>query len=309
MASGGEATLNGRTVQANPRATDSTMPVLACAVLVGLAGLGLFWWQIEQLWSVWTSDPLRSIGALVLPVSALLAWRALGREDFSERGSWWGLLMVAAALAAAGLQHRGSPALVLGRNVALNLLPVGVLLYLYASGVVLLFGGARAWRKAGFAFFLLLFVNPVPHLFSNWVDVPLQHLGASAARAFAALLAVPVTGSALNLLFFHGELGMFIAPSCNGLQGAAAMGLLALVIGHLRGLRPLPHLLFTAGAVLVAYVFNLLRLCLLVVYYCVAHLFPVLGQYGVGADYVIGASLFALAAAFLFWAPQMRFGR
>jgi exosortase J len=130
-------------------------------------------------------------------------------------------------------------------------------------------------------------------------DLPLQHLGAQAARSFAGLLGVPVSGATLKLMFFHDQLGMFIAPSCNGLQGAVGMGGLELVIGHLRGMGFLPHTLMVAGAVALAYTFNLLRLCLLVLYYCLAHLLPVLGGYAVGADYVIGGTLFVLAAAFL----------
>ena len=108
-----------------------------------------------------------------------------------------------------------------------------------------------------------------------------------------------MSGATLKLMFFHDQLGMFIAPSCNGLQGAVAMGGLALVIGHLRAMGFLPHTLMVAGAVALAYIFNLLRLCLLVLYYCVAHSLPVLSGYAVGADYVIGGTLFVLAAAFL----------
>jgi exosortase J len=273
-------------------------------IVVAAAGLGLLWWQFTMLWWIWTTDSLRSIGALVIPVSIVLGVRALSRQDLTRGGSWWGLLPISVALAGANLQYYGSPALILRMGGALSLLPIGVLLYLYAGGVILLLGGVAAWRKASFALFLLLFVNPVPTFFTNLVDLPLQRLGAQTARAFAALLGVTVSGATLNLMFFHDTLGMFVAPACNGLQGATAMGLLALVIGHLRGLRLLPHVVFVAGAVLLAYLFNLLRLCALVLYYCLAHQFPVLGDYGVGADYAIGACLFALAAVFLFWAPR-----
>jgi exosortase J len=266
---------------------------------LAVAGLGLFWWQFVQLWSIWTTDSLRSIGMLVIPASLVLVIRTVGRDDFAAGGSWWGLALVAAAVAGANLQYYGPPALMWGRS-QLSLLPIGLVFYLYASGVTVLFGGVRAWRKAGFALFLLLFVNPVPSFCTRLIDLPLQHLGAQAARSFAALLGVPVSGAALKLMFFHDGLGMIIAPGCNGLQGAVAMGGLALVIGHLRGMRILPHLLIVTGAVALAYIFNLLRLCVLVLYYCLAHLLPVLGEYAVGADYVIGGTLFVLAAAFLF---------
>ncbi len=298
--SSGETTLDASVLRESPPAASGRSGLLVAVGLITIAGLGLFWWQFVQLWVLWTTDSLRSIGAFAVPAAIILAIRELRREDFASGGSWWGLGFIALAMAGAGVQYYGSPLLFLSRDAELHLLPTGLSLYLYASGVTVLFGGARAWRKAGFALFLLLFVNPVPAFFTSMVDLPLQRLGAEAARSFAALLGVPVSGAALKLMFFHDELGMFIAPGCNGLHGAVAMGVLALVIGHLRRMRMLPHLLFVAGAIALAYVFNLLRLCALVLYYCLAHLFPVLGGCAVAADYMIGGTLFVLAAGFLF---------
>ncbi len=274
--------------------------LLGVAVLA-IAGMALFWWQFYSLFYLWTSDSLRSIGILVIPAAAFLAARKLCREDLSLGGSWWGMALVALAFAGAVLGDYGGLHLVWGPRLALNLAAPGVLFFLYASGVVILLGGTRAWRKAWFPLSLLLLVNPVPGAFSTLVDLPLQHLGAEAARSFAALLGVPVQGAALNLMFYHGVLGMFIAPACNGLHGAVAMGMVALVVGHLRGLRLTRHALFVTAAVLLAYLFNFLRLCALVLYYALAHRFPLLGGYAVGADYLIGGTLFLLAAAFLFW--------
>jgi exosortase J len=308
MVSAGGTALKTDAPRAGPHAANSLNRLLVGAVLLAVAGLGLFWWQFLQLWSIWTTDSLRSIGALVIPTSLALALHALRRDDFEPGGSWWGLAPLAAALAGANLQYYGPPVLVWGRAV-FDLLPVGLVLFLYANGVMILLGGMAAWRRAGFALFLLLFVNPVPGFFSELVDLPLQHLGAQAARSFATLLGVPLSGANLDLMFFHGDLGMFIAPSCNGLQGAVAMAGLALVIGHLRGMRIPRHLLFVAAAIALAYLFNLQRLCLLVLYYCLAHRFPVLGRYAVGADYVIGATLFVLAAAFLFGGARVRVSR
>lgn len=275
------------------------------AGVIAIAGLGLFWWQFALLWSLWTTDTLRSIGALMIPTAAVLAFRSLGREDFEVGGSWWGLALMASGLAGATLQAFGFPSLGRGR-IAFDLLPTGLLLYLYGSGAIILLGGFRTWRKTGFALLLLLLVNPVPHFFTTLVDLPLQEVGAKVARSFAALLSVPVSGAALRLMFYNNELGMFIAPACNGLQSAAALGLLALVIGHLRGLSFPAHALYVATAVFLAYTFNLIRLCALVLFYCVAHWFPVLSGHAVGADYVIGAALFIAAAAFLFAAPRTR---
>lgn len=274
--------------------------------VAAIAGVGLFWWQFARLWQLWTTDPLRSVGMLVIPVSVILAARALRSEDFANGGSWWGLLPVVLAFVAASLQAGGRFVFRLGYFGGPNLVSTGIVFCLYASGVVLLLGGRRACRKAAFPLFLLLFVNPVPGFFSNLVDLPMQHFGANVARSFATLLHVPLSGSRLDLMFYNGKLGMFIAPGCNGLQGAVAMGGLALVIGHLRRLRFWWHALFVVIAVGLAYLFNLLRLCSLVLYYCAADRFPALGAHAVGADYAIGGTLFMLAAAFLFWGSRPR---
>lgn len=229
--------------------------------------------------------------------------RTLDWRDLTSGGSWLGLAPLALALALANLQLYGDASVGWQRAVALSLVANGPILYLYASGAILILGGARAWHKAAFPLLLLIFVKPVPGFFTQLVDLPLQHLGAEVARGFARLLHVPVEGAALDLMFFHSELGMFIAPACNGLQGAAAMGLAALVVGHLRRVKTMSYLLFIAGAVALAYVFNLLRLCALVLYYCLAHLVPILGTWGVAGDYVIGGALFLSAALFLFKMP------
>jgi exosortase J len=303
MASAGGTTLKADTPRTSPHSAPNRDRFLVGAAI--LAGLSLFWWQFLHLWSIWTTDNLRSIGALVIPVSLALALHALRRDDFEAGGSWWGLVPLATALAGANLQYYGPPVLLV-RGYAFDLLPFGVVLYLYASGMMIVLGSITAWRRASFALFLLLFVNPVPSFFNGLLDLPLQHLGAQAARSFATLLGVPLSGVNLDLMFFHGDLGMFIAPSCNGLHGAVAMGGLALVIGHLRGMRILRHVMFVAVALGLAYLLNLLRLCVLVLYYCLAHSFPALGGYAVGADYVIGATLFVSAAAFLFGAARVR---
>jgi exosortase J len=98
---------------------------------------------------------------------------------------------------------------------------------------------------------------------------------------------------------------MFIAPGCNGLRGSVAMGLLALIFGHLRGLKWLPLLIFTVSAVALAYLFNLLRLCTLVLAYKVALALPQLGPHLLAVDYLIGGVLFVTAVLFVFEAPKV----
>jgi exosortase J len=283
-------------------------PALLAAAVVAALGLLCFSQSLIALWGLWTGDALRSVGMFVPPVALWLMLRQWTAQDWGRQGSWWGLPLIALAIYLANL-HRfhpfywlpDSPASGLGM---VNLLPLGPLLWAYASGVVLLFGGVRTWRKAWFGLALLLLVNPVPVWFTSIVDPRLQYLGAHAARAFAGWIGVPLGGDALKLMFTP-DYSVFIAPGCDGLRGAVTMGLLALVIGHLRRLRPAWHALYVASAVALAYVFNLLRLAGVVLYsWGTLRLGPGFEGYGEQADYLMGGLLFVAAALFLMRTPR-----
>jgi exosortase J len=173
------------------------------------------------------------------------------------------------------------------------------MLFAYGSGVVLLLGGTCLYRAALFPILLLLLVNPVPHVFSRVVDLPLQHVSAHVARAFAMHLGHSLTPDNLRLMFTP-DFGMFIAPGCDGIRGSVTMGFIALVAGYVYRFRWYANASVVIGAILLGYVFNLARLCLLVVYYDVALHFPSLQNKAENADYVIGAALFLVATLLLF---------
>lgn len=246
----------------------------------------LFAAQWQALWAIWRSDGLRSIGGLMPPAALLLGWRAWRRGAATGQGTLWGLAPLVAALAA----------------VHWIVLPPGLLFWLYASGVVLLFLGLAGWRRAAFPLALLLFVNPVPWFINPLIDLRLQFFDARVAQAFAHLLGIPVQRQTIALAFSH-DVGMFVAASCNGLRSAVAMGYLGLMVGHLRGLGWRRHALFVAVAVLLAYLVNLARLCGLVLYNWLSLHWPLLQNEEQRADHILGGCLFLLAAWFLFAGP------
>ncbi|WP_433969610.1 exosortase J [Tunturiibacter gelidiferens] len=144
------------------------------------------------------------------------------------------------------------------------------------------------------------FVNPIPHIFNVFVDLPLQRASAHVARAFAIALGQPLSPDQLRLMFTP-EFGMFIAPGCNGIRGAVTMGFIALIAGYVYRFRWYAHAAVVAGAVLLGYVFNFARLCILVLYYLVALRIPSLRSKAEMGDYVIGACLFLLGTFLLFY--------
>jgi len=276
------------------------MAVFAAAAL-GLAGLYCFWPSLADLWRLWTTDALRSVGMFIPPLSLWLALRRWTLADWGREGTWWGLLLVALDIYLANFrQVHALTVPIPGAGAGASLLPFGFVLFVYASGLVLLFGGLRTWRKALFALLLLLLVNPVPFWWSNLVDLPLQAIGARTARGFAEWIGVPLSGEALTLMFSP-QHGIFIAPGCNGLRSVVTMGLLALVVGHLRALPLARHALFVLIAVVLAYLCNLLRLCAVVLYSAGAVRGFGVPEYGEQVDYLIGGGLFLAATAFVLW--------
>jgi exosortase J len=242
----------------------------------------------------WATDPLRSIGAvfpLVACVGVLAAWRRLGwRMD----GTAWSLPLVAFSILLARAIAAATVAVGYeGRQ--LSLMNFSTVLFLYAIGAVLLFGGTRLLRASIAPLCLLFFINPVPGLFNSLVDLPLQHISASTARSFAHLIGLQPTGVQLRMMFAP-DFGMFIAPGCNGVRGSITLGYLALIFGYARRLRARTLILVSLGALLLGYAFNLLRLSVLVVYYRIGIGFPSIQKHGAGVDYAIGCSLFLVAA-------------
>ena len=255
-----------------PDAGTAGLSVPRAAVLasfVAILGLSTIWSTVNALWGLWITDALKSIGMLIPLVSFVLilrVWRSLGWE---MDGSWWGLVILVVTAVAVHVRDQSILVLVLSPQWSIYVPPHSLVFFAYGAGVVLLFGGTRLFRAALFPLVLLWFVNPIPHIFNVFVDLPLQRASAHVARAFAIALGQPLSPDQLRLMFTP-EFGMFIAPGCNGIRGAVTMGFIALIAGYVYRFRWHAHAAVVAGAVLLGYVFNFARLCILVLYYLVA---------------------------------------
>ncbi len=274
------------------------------AVFCAVAALFLFPGTVRDLLNHWRSDDLQSVGLLIPFVCfglILRAWRAIGwRAD----GSWWGLAVLAVIAGVMFLRDQTPLVITVHRDWLLQMPPLPLVTILYALGLVLLFGGARLLRAAAFPVLFMGAVLPVPNTFSRRVDLPLQHASATVARSFAHLLGEKLTPDNLRLMFTP-DFGMFIAPGCNGIRGAVTLGLAAVIVAYLYRFRWYIFLPVVAGAVLLGYAFNFVRLCLLVVYYKIALPYPWLQDRAKGADYLIGGCLF-IFALYLFFAVADR---
>ena len=224
------------------------------------------------------------------------AWRSL---NYEMDGSWWGAIVLVATIVAVYFREQSVLVLILSPRWSIFVPPHSLVAFAYVAGVVLLFGGTRLFRAALFPIVLMWFVNPIPHIFNVLVDLPLQRVSAHVARAFAIALGQPLSPDQMRLMFTP-DFGMFIAPGCNGIRGAVTMGFIALIAGYIYRFRWYAHAGVVAGAVLLGYVFNFARLCILVLYYIVALHFTSLQDKGEMADYIIGGCLFLFATILLF---------
>ncbi|HEX4154217.1 MAG TPA: exosortase J [Acidobacteriaceae bacterium] len=273
--------------------------VVALACLCAAAGLLTIFNSVQMLWAIWRTDELKSMGMVVPFVCAALILREWRRLGWETEGSWWGFAVLALSAALMFLRDQTLFIVTINRDWLLQIPPLPLVAVVYAGGMVLLFGGRRLLRAAWFPVLLMWAVIPVPQTFSRFIDLPLQHAAATVARAFAHALGQPLTQDKLRLMFTP-QFGMFIAPGCNGIRGAITLGLAAIVVAYLYRFRWYVFAPVVAGAVLLGYVFNFLRLCLLVVYYKIALPHPWLQNHAKRADYIIGGCLFVLALVIFF---------
>jgi exosortase J len=279
--------------------TFQSRTVVVLASLCAAAGLLTIWPSVQSLYSIWTTDDLKSMGMVVPLVCYLLVLRAWQSLNWETNGSWWGFAVLAGSAALMFLRDQMLLIVTINKNWLLQLPPLPLVAVIYAAGMVLLFGGRRLLKAAWFPVLFMWAVIPVPQTFSRLVDLPLQHASATVARAWAHALGQQLTQDKLRLMFTP-EFGMFIAPGCNGIRGAITLGLAAVVVGYIYRFRWYVYAPIVVGAVLLGYLFNFLRLCLLVVYYKIALPYPWLQHHAKIADYVIGGCLFVCALAVFF---------
>ena len=270
------------------------------ATVLAVLGLCSISSTVGFLWTLWTTDALKSIGMMIPLVSLVLILRVWRSQNWQMQGSLWGLAILAVTIAAVHIRDQAIFVFVVSPQWAVYFPPHSLVAFAYVSGIVLLFGGARLYRAALFPIILIWFVNPIPHIFNVYVDLPLQRASALVARSFAIALGQPLSHDQLSLMFTP-TFGMFIAPGCNGIRGAVTMGFIALIAGYVYRFRWYAHTAVIAGAVLLGYLFNFARLCTLVLYYLVALRFPSLQNKAEMGDYIIGGCLFLLATCLLFY--------
>ena len=135
-----------------------SVPLLWCGIaLPAVVGCLGFYRELVALWSLWTGDPLRSIGSILL---ILRVWKQNGWE---RRGSWWGLALIGLAYSISLLRQEVAAIGNVGRATVSPLLTSSPL-YFYGASILLLFAGWRVWRRACFPLLLMLVAARLRHV-------------------------------------------------------------------------------------------------------------------------------------------------
>lgn len=216
-----------------------------------VATLLLFWRQLQMMETLWLSDGALSIGALVPFVSAYFGWRAWQKaKDLPVKPAVSGFLLaagIAVGVIVWNFQARN------GVSLSLVLIP------LFLAGCMASVAGWRYVRQFLFPLAFLWFLVPVPPPVLGVIDYPLQLLCARFLEGMAQLLHLTVVRTGTNV-GPTADIGVSIAPACNGVRSSITLVMLTIVIARLRNIRFWPSLGLVMAAVPLAYAANFLRL-------------------------------------------------
>ena len=213
-----------------------------------LAGLLLLYWQvIAGLVDAWSTDDNYSHGFFIVPLAAYFAWER--RRTFGAspaRGSWLGLLVVAASMLIliAGL---------LGAELFLSRVSlIGAL-----TGAVLFLFGWQRLRIMAFPLAFLLLMVPLPAIIFNQIAFPLQLLASSVGEHTISSLDIPILREGNVLILANAKLE--VAEACSGIRSLVSLFTLGLVFGYFVDRRPWVRAVIALSAVPVAILSNGLR--------------------------------------------------
>lgn len=206
-------------------ATASLIPAgvdVRALILVAAAFLALYLPSYISLSStVWATDE-QGHGPIILAVSGWLLFRsrhALAAVPASPRVAWaWPILIFALFL------------YTFGRAQDILLFEVGSQIPLLI-GLLLLFAGPSALRKAWFPLFFLLFMVPLPDLLVSAVTSPLKMAVSSVASVLLYELGYPIGRSGVMLTV--GQYQLLVADACAGLNSMFTLEALGLLYMNL----------------------------------------------------------------------------
>jgi exosortase len=217
------------------------------AVLVLLVG-GIYSSILFHLVKQWAGDSDFSYGFFVPLFSLYVLWeRRSELARIPKAPSWWGLLVLAFALAVMVLG-------VLGAELFLS----RISLLLVIAALVIFFYGWRYFRAVLFPWAFLFLMVPIPQIVLSQVTLPLQLLASRLAAETLPLFQVPVLreGNIMTLAAMKLE----VAEACSGIRSLLSLITLAIIYGYLTETRIWIRTALAVAAVPIAIFDNSLRI-------------------------------------------------
>lgn len=188
--------------------TPRPSPSLWLWALLAVAGAILIFVfrQSLALMTQWWESPEYSHGYMIPLVALFLLWQKLGDLPArTERGSWWGFVLLAGGLFA----------FLLGELSAIyTIIQYGFLLSLF--GIVLAFFGVSAMRSVWVVFAYLIFMIPLPNFLyfnlSSQLQLISSEIGVAVIRLFG--ISVFLEGNVIDL----GPMQLQVAEACSGMR-------------------------------------------------------------------------------------------
>jgi len=172
--------------------------------------VGVFLWgygdTLGKLVGVWWNQDDYGHGFFVIPFSLYLLWyRRNMVRTWPERGSWWGLALMALFAVAWGIYIYFN----FRYLAALSILPA-------LAGLTLLVGGWRALHWAWPSILFLFFMIPLPGFLAGALSHDLQKIATHASVFLVQTLGIPSFRHGNVIHLTEGQLG--VVEACSGLR-------------------------------------------------------------------------------------------
>jgi exosortase len=195
----------------------------------------------------WLRDSNYSHGFLVIPISIFLIYRKRNEFVFPAPPAKLGLIVFAA----------GCVGIIFG-TAASEYFTIRLSLVLILTGISLYYLGITNFRKVWFAFFILLFMIPIPAVIYYSATLPMQLFATKATHFLLGVLGVPSIRQG-NILYLP-SYTLEVAEACSGLRSLVTLMAMGALYGYLTLPGHIRPIILFLSAIPIAIATNIIRL-------------------------------------------------
>nr|MBN2276790.1 exosortase/archaeosortase family protein [candidate division Zixibacteria bacterium] len=203
--------------------------------------------NILDLISDWIRDNNYSHGFLIIPLSIYLIFRK--KEGISCRPQKGNVGFFPLILGCLGL---------IAGTAASEFFTIRLSLILIITGLTICRIGLPGFKKIWFAFFMLLFMIPIPAVIYYSATFPMQLFATRTTLSVLNLIGVPAVGAG-NIIHLP-DYSLEVAEACSGLRSLVTLMALAALYGYLTMRSRLGWLILFLMAIPISIIANIFRL-------------------------------------------------